>query len=167
MSSSCDGTCLATVATAESCIGKKPDEVFELVDLICPNQTETEILTGMECKTQEQAVKAAAKLQAKGCKNVLISMGAQGALLCGPEGTTPIACPEIAKENVIDTTGAGDALIGSLAHIVTKSPELPLEKAVQAACALATITVQAQGAQASYPPHGDPRVREILGPLGL
>mmetsp|Transcript_107676 Transcript_107676/g.335779 ORF Transcript_107676/g.335779 Transcript_107676/m.335779 type:complete len:351 (+) Transcript_107676:39-1091(+) len=139
-----------------------PDEAFELTDIVCPNQSETELLTGLPCGNEEEAAEAAKALMAKGCKKVLISMGAKGALVCTPQGATPVACPEVAKENVVDTTGAGDALVGSLAHILAAKPDIELVTAVEAACALASLTVQAQGAQASYPSHADPRVKEIL-----
>jgi len=144
-----------------------PDEMYKLVDIICPNQSETELLTGMPCKSEEEAIAAAKVLQDKGCKQVLISMGAQGALVCGPEGATHVKCPKLEKEQVVDTTGAGDALVGSLAHILAGLPEVSLERAVEAASAVATISVQSKGAQASYPSHEDQRVKDIMGKIGL
>lgn len=155
--------CVLTPAPAV----KLPDEVYKLCDLICPNQTETEVLTGMSCRTEQEAEAAAAALMEKGCKHVLISMGSQGALVCGPDGCKPAKCPALPKNKVVDTTGAGDALIGSLAHIMALAPKLDLVVAVEAACALATMTVQKQGAQASYPTHDDPEVKEVLATVGL
>lgn len=143
------------------------DEVYELTDLVCPNQSETELLTGLPCGNEEEAAEAAKALMAKGCKQVLISMGSKGALVCTPDGATPVACPKVEKEKVVDTTGAGDALVGSVAHILAAKPGIPLATAVEAACALASLTVQVQGAQASYPSHTDPRVKEILQSAGI
>jgi len=144
-----------------------PDEAFQLTDLVCPNQSETELLTGLPCGTEEEAGEAAKALMAKGCKQVLISMGSRGALVCGPEGARPVACPRVERERVVDTTGAGDALVGSLAHILAAKPGIELATAVEAACAVASLTVQVQGAQASYPSYADPRVKEILERAGI
>lgn len=138
------------------------DEVYELTDLLCPNQSETQILTGLPCNTQEEAADASKALMAKGCKKVLISMGAKGALVCGPDGAKMVDCPKIDEDSVVDTTGAGDALVGSLAHILAAKPNIDLAKAVEAACAVATLSVQAQGAQASYPTCSDQRVKDIM-----
>mmetsp|Transcript_28787 Transcript_28787/g.82410 ORF Transcript_28787/g.82410 Transcript_28787/m.82410 type:complete len:352 (-) Transcript_28787:91-1146(-) len=144
-----------------------PDEAFELTDLMCPNQSETELLTGLPCGSEEEAAEAAKSLMAKGCKRVVISMGSRGALVCGPDGAALVECPKVEKEKVVDTTGAGDALVGSLARILAAKPEIELAAAVEAACAVASLTVQVQGAQASYPSFTDPQVKEILQRVGI
>lgn len=144
-----------------------PDELYQLTDLICPNQTETELLTGLPCKSPAEAAAAAKCLMGKGCKKVLISMGSQGALVCGEGEPIPVQCPRLEKEQVVDTTGAGDALVGAVARILAARPELPLEKAVEAACAVASLSVQKKGAQDSYPTCEDPRVKAIMQPIGL
>mmetsp|Transcript_42465 Transcript_42465/g.98399 ORF Transcript_42465/g.98399 Transcript_42465/m.98399 type:complete len:346 (+) Transcript_42465:71-1108(+) len=144
-----------------------PDEAYQLTDLICPNQTEATLLTGLPCSSEEEAMEAAKALQGKGCKQVLISMGARGALVSGLEGATMVECPAVAKELVVDTTGAGDALVGALARVIAERPQIELKRVVEAACAVASLTVQAQGAQASYPRGDDDRVTKIMRIVGI
>ena len=78
-------------------------------------------------------------------------------------------CPKVpAGKKVVDTTGAGDSLIGALATVLAAdgSGKIPLEKAVATACEVATISVQDKGAQPSYPDKNDPRVIEIMKTFG-
>jgi ribokinase len=61
----------------------------------------------------------------------------------------------VEKVAVVDTSGAGDAFLGALAFYISNMPELPLQEAVQRSCAIATISVQRQGTQSSYPERAD------------
>ena len=56
---------------------------------------------------------------------------------------------------VVDTTGAGDAFVGSLAYFLACQPEVMLSQAVTRACRLAALTVEKPGAQSSYPNRAD------------
>jgi ribokinase len=57
-----------------------PDEIYGLCDIFCPNETETEILTGIEVKDVDDAKKAAQVLLNKGAKSVLITLGERGSV---------------------------------------------------------------------------------------
>ena len=123
-----------------------PDECYQLSDLFCPNQPETELLTGISAKTAEDAESAAQVLLDRGTANVLITMGDQGSLLVNKDGTCHIPVEPV---KAIDTTGAGDCFVGSLAYFVAKG--FALEEAVKRANLIASISVQGSGTQTSFP----------------
>jgi ribokinase len=81
-------------------------------DYFIPNETEAELITGMPVHSIEDATKCADYLLRHGIKRVVITLGERGALLAGPEGTAWIPA---FKVEAVDTTGAGDAFIGSFA----------------------------------------------------
>lgn len=62
-----------------------------------------------------------------------------------------IDVPRINQKDVVDTTGAGDAFVGSLAFFLTSGLGLGLAEAVKRSCQVATLTVMKKGTQASYP----------------
>jgi ribokinase len=132
-----------------------PDELFELSDICCPNETEAEILTGIRVKTVEDAEAAAQRLLARGAQNVIITLGARGSLLVNQAGAQHI---ETEVVQPVDTVGAGDAFVGSLAYFLAGGKALP--DAIRRANQIASISVQYAGAQSSYP-----RVKDL--PEGL
>jgi ribokinase len=81
-------------------------------DYVIPNETEAEALSGMPVRTLEDARNCAGKLLAGGLRRVIVTLGANGALCAGADGVRHI--PPF-KVEPVDTTGAGDAFIGSLA----------------------------------------------------
>jgi len=81
-----------------------------IADYVIPNETEAEVLSGMPVTDLDEARACAKKLLAEGLGRVIITLGANGALLMEPETHV-----EAFKVDPVDTTGAGDAFIGSLA----------------------------------------------------
>lgn len=77
-----------------------------------PNESEAELITGIPVHSVEEAKKCATFLLSKGLKRVVLTLGERGCLLAGSEGAQLI--PPF-KVNALDTTGAGDAFIGSFA----------------------------------------------------
>lgn len=94
-----------------------PQEFLELSSIVCPNETELEILTGLPVQTFDEIRVAAMHLQAMGANTVLVTLGARGALLLdkaeSAKGGVLFACPP--ADAVVDTSGAGDCFLGSLA----------------------------------------------------
>ena len=82
------------------------------LDYFIPNEHEAETITGAAVKTVDDAMNCAAKLLASGIRRVIVTLGANGALLAGREATEHVAAFPV---NCIDSTGAGDAFIGSFA----------------------------------------------------
>ncbi|MCE5260223.1 MAG: ribokinase, partial [Chloroflexi bacterium] len=124
-----------------------PDELLRLTDLLAPNESEAERLTGLRVLSMEEAAAAAAALQKRGPQHVVITLGERGALLAS--GHTPVMYVPAGRVQVVDTTGAGDAFIGSLACFIGEGRELA--QAVQWACRIATQTVLTPGTQTSMP----------------
>ena len=54
-------------------------------------------------------------------------------------------------DKVVDTTGAGDCFVGSMAYFLAENPDLGLEEIVRRACEIASVSVQAEGTQPSFP----------------
>ena len=124
-----------------------PDEVMSLVDILTPNETEAEGLTGLPVRSIEDATVAAERLLARGAGTVVLTLGAKGALVHGRKIHRLV--PAIDAGPVVDTTGAGDAFNGGLAVALAEGKELV--DAVRFACAVAGISVTRPGTAPSMP----------------
>ncbi len=122
------------------------DELLSLVDMITPNETEAQILTGVAVKTDEDAAKAAAVLHAKGIDSVLITLGSRGVWLSEQGNGQRI--PGFRVE-AVDTIAAGDTFNGAL--ITALLEKKPMPESVRFAHAAAAIAVTRHGAQPSVP----------------
>lgn len=122
------------------------DELLKLVDVIRPNSTEAEVLTGIHVKDRESAWKAAQRLLERGVKSAIVQAGDEGNLAVWPDGQRWL--PKLPVKSV-DATGAGDAFAAAVAVQLAQGAELA-EAAVfaNAAAALATTKL---GAQAGLP----------------
>jgi ribokinase len=120
--------------------------LFHLSDIIAPNETETELITGIPVNSLEQARNAAGALKELGSKTVILTLGERGVLLLDENGFSHT--PAV-KVNAVDTTGAGDAFIGSVAYFVAKGE--PAGQAVHKANRIAALSVTKIGTQASFP----------------
>lgn len=116
------------------------------IDIITPNQTEAERLSGIKILDITSAKEAATAICQKGVKNVVITLGAQGALIC-QQGVFSVVPAR--KVKAVDSTAAGDVFNGALA--LALSEHRTLEEAVTFACQAAARSVTKMGAQASIP----------------
>jgi ribokinase len=123
------------------------DETYPYVDLITPNETETEILTGIKVTDHASAEAAATLLQQKGVKNVIITLGEKGAYLQSADGIKEIIAGF--RVDAKDTTAAGDTFNGALT--VALSEGKSLRDAVLFAHRASAISVSRMGAQSSIP----------------
>lgn len=98
-----------------------------------------------------EAKNAIEKLVEMGAKTVIITLGEQGAIYSTFEERKIIHVKVRKIEKVVDTTGAGDAFIGSLAYYIAKYPILEFHQKIGAACEIAAISVQSPGTQKSFP----------------
>jgi ribokinase len=122
------------------------DELLGMVDIIKPNETEAEILTGIKVTDEASAGKAADALLVKGVKTVIITLGEKGLLLATDDSKEMIANNKV---EAVDSTAAGDAFTGSLAYGLAEGKSL--KKAALYANAVAAISVTRYGAQPSMP----------------
>lgn len=134
-----------------------PDELISLPDFILPNETELSLLTDQPVNDVSSAETAAKALLARGAQNVIVTLGAQGALIVNKEQTKHI--PPF-KVGVVDTTAAGDGFIGGFAAKLLESNSKLLDKqeqaiglqnAVRYACACGALAATKFGAQPSLP----------------
>lgn len=107
-------------------------------DYVIPNETEAEILCGMPVRNLEEARRCAKKLIDGGLDRVIVTLGANGALF-GDQHIKPFAV------DAVDTTGAGDAFIGSLAVFLSSGyGELEAISRANLYAALSTLSIGTQ-----------------------
>ncbi|MTI14599.1 ribokinase [Sansalvadorimonas verongulae] len=126
------------------------DELLACIDIITPNQTEAEVLTGIPANTEENAIKAAAALHNKGIATVVITMGKKGALI-SEKSESRIATQLINGFSVkaTDTTAAGDTFNGGM--LVALAEGKSLTDAIRFGNACGALSVTRSGAQTSIP----------------
>jgi len=115
------------------------------LDYFVPNESEAETITGMPVRNVDEAKKCAEKLLSGGVKRVIITLGANGALLASREGMEHIAAFSVKS---VDSTGAGDAFIGSFAVFLGEG--LPEREAVRKANLYAGLSTTGVGTQKSF-----------------
>jgi ribokinase len=123
-----------------------PDESFADIDLLCLNETECEAICGLNPSHPGEAVRAMKELRRRGAQNVVITLGARGAMASSGGAVSIVhAC----QTTVLDTTGAGDTFIGATAH--ARSAGLGEEEGLRLASAASALAVSRLGAQQSIP----------------
>lgn len=123
-----------------------PNEIWEHLYLITPNETEAQLLTGIEVNDEVSAKAACQRLVEKGIANVIVTLGAKGAYLQTQSYVKQLPAPIV---KVIDTTAAGDCFNGALVVAIAEGKSL--EEAAIFATKAASISVTRMGAQASMP----------------
>ena len=123
-------------------------DLLELVDVLLPNEYEIALMTGIPLLSAKDTRRAAERLLSLGPKNLLVTLGSQGALLLDGkthQETIIPACPVQA----VDSTAAGDCFVGALAVGLCEGKSLPC--AASFASAAAALSVTRPGAQPSLP----------------
>jgi len=122
------------------------DELLALVDIITPNETEAEKLTGIRVENDDDAARAAQALHQKGISTVIITLGSRGvwASVKGEGRRVPGF-----KVKAVDTIAAGDTFNGALVTALLEGEQL--DTAIRFAHAAAAIAVTRPGAQPSVP----------------
>lgn len=123
-----------------------PADMLARIDILTPNKTEASMISGIEVTDIGSAGLAAKAICAMGVKNVVVTMGPLGAVICDGEN---IQLVETRKVETVDTTAAGDVFNGALAVALAEGKEL--DAAVGFACEAASISVTRLGAQSSIP----------------
>ncbi|MCV9878828.1 ribokinase [Brenneria izbisi] len=123
-----------------------PDELLSLVDMITPNETEAQYLTGVSVQTEEDAARAAQVLHGKGIGTVLITLGSRGVWLSVKGKGQRIPGYRV---KAVDTIAAGDTFNGALVTALLENQ--PMSSAIRFAHAAAAIAVTRRGAQPSVP----------------
>lgn len=123
------------------------DELLRCVDIIVPNQSEAQLLTGIQVNDIASAQSASVLLHEKGIPAVVITMAEKGAYISSKYFNGLV--PGFTVGTVVDTVAAGDTFCAALAIGISEGN--PIEKAVEFANAAAAISVTRHGAQNSAP----------------
>jgi ribokinase len=123
------------------------------VDVACPNETEAAALTGIRIESLDDAQHAALRLHAMGARHAIITLGNQGAVVCGPDGWLEHV-PSFSVA-AVDTTAAGDAFAAGLG--VSLAQGKPVSAAVRYGCAAGALATTRPGAQPAMPTAADVR----------
>ncbi len=125
-----------------------PARISELIeaDYFVPNETEAEVITALPVHTLEEAKTCGVSLLQKGFRKVILTLGARGSLIMS-EGMAELIPPFTVTPK--DTTGAGDAFIGSFSVFLAEG--LPEKDALLRANLFAGLSTQRVGTQKSFP----------------
>ncbi|URD49786.1 PfkB family carbohydrate kinase [Chroococcidiopsis sp. CCNUC1] len=121
-----------------------PDELYPLIDIITPNETEAGRLVGFTVDGRETATAAARALLQKGVGNAIVKLGARG-VICATQAET-FFTPAFSV-TAVDTVAAGDAFNGGLAAALVEG--LPLRQAVVWGAAAGALAATKPGAQSA------------------
>ena len=123
-----------------------PDEIFQYIDYITPNETEISIITAHKTKTEADLQEAAASLFQKGIGIVVLKAGKNGAYIIGENEFCHMPGFQV---KVVDTTGAGDTFNAGFAVALAQGKEL--KESVRFANAAGALSTMAKGAQSAMP----------------
>lgn len=123
-----------------------PGRLIQNVDIMKPNETELQTLTGMPTATTEQIVEAAGSLLKKGIDKVVVTVGSKGTVLVTKD-KHEVFPPR--KVEAVDTTAAGDSFTAALAMKLVDGH--PIEEAIRFGNIVSSIVVTRKGAQSSIP----------------
>jgi ribokinase len=126
--------------------GPLPADWFARIDYLTPNESEAEALTGVAVTDQDGARRAGERLLQLGAGKVIITLGAQGALLVTAKGHQHFPAPVVQP---LDTTAAGDTFIGGFAAGLVRG--LEEGEAIAFGQRAAALSVTRAGAQPSIP----------------
>ena len=125
---------------------KLSEEIYKSVDILTPNETETEILTGIMPECDVTAALAVKGLYGYGVGKAVITLGSKGILAAEGQTLTPI--PAV-KVKVVDTTAAGDTFVGALAAELSRGADFI--DACKFGVKAAALTCTRKGAAGSIP----------------
>jgi len=125
-------------------------DLLQRVDILIPNESETERLTGQKIQSPEDVLKAGAMLLDQGMGSVVLTLGEKGALILEGDPAWPTSqLVQAFPVQAVDTTAAGDGFVGALATGLGEG--MSLRAAARFASAAAAISVTRLGAQPSLP----------------
>lgn len=123
-----------------------PENLFKNTDIMKPNETELQTISGIKIENYDDILRAAKKILQMGVKNVIVTLGENGSLLVNDNCIKRFATPQV---NAIDTTAAGDSFTAGLVKSLIE--EKSLEDAIKYGHIVSSIVVTRKGAQSSIP----------------
>ena len=128
-------------------------ELLAVTDVVIPNESESEVLTGIAVDSEAAMLETADYFKAHGVNNLLITLGSRGVFYCTPHGHGMVPA---FKVKAVDTTAAGDTFIGALASQLATDLSNVADALVYAQRA-SSLTVQRMGAMPSIPTEAEVR----------
>lgn len=125
---------------------KLSDDIIKNVDLLTPNETELEILSGVSINCEDDIKKAANVMIEKGVKQLIVTLGSKGSLYLDKD---TMEFKKSYKVDAVDTTAAGDSYTGALS--VALSQNKSIDEAMEFASKVGALCVTKVGAQTSIP----------------
>ncbi|MBN2898727.1 MAG: ribokinase [Clostridia bacterium] len=122
------------------------NELLSCVDLLIPNETEFESLTGVAVETREDLMMGYQAINALGIKEIIVTLGSKGAWYYNGENFLSVAAKKV---NAVDTTAAGDSFIAGVCESLARGASM--QEALEMGTKVAAITVTRFGAQSSLP----------------
>ncbi len=116
-----------------------------LADYLVVNETEAEVMSGVQVRKESDLDACVDALLNRGVRRVILTLGARGAILASRSGRVHVPAFTV---SAVDTTGAGDAFIGSLAVFLTEG--MSEEEAVSRANLYAALSATRTGTQKSF-----------------
>jgi ribokinase len=129
-----------------------PRDLYPLVSIVTPNETEAQILTGENTDTDEGIARAGAALVARGIESAVIKAGGRGAFLATSEGCLRIPGFRV---KVVDTVAAGDSFNAGLALALGEGRSM--RDAIRFANAVGALSTTREGAQSAMPSYDEAR----------
>lgn len=123
-----------------------PDTVLRKIDVLTPNETEAEFLTGIRVRDPESAAEAGARLRERTLSDVLVTLGAAGCVWVWSTGFEHIPAPRV---EAVDTTAAGDAFNAGLAVGLARGE--PIARALRTAVRAGAAATLRSGAASAMP----------------
>lgn len=128
--------------------------IYSLCDILCVNESEARLMTNLKVDTRESCIIACKMIIDLGCKSVILTLGENGAVYVDNQNKT-IHVPVPNQIEPVDTTGAGDSFMGSLAFYLVNYPQMNIEDVIKRCNYIASNAVTKQGTQDSYPFRND------------
>ena len=122
------------------------DEILANTDILTPNETELELLSGLKTDSIENIKIAGKKLIAEGVKEIVVTLGSKGAMHITKDSDRYY---EAYKVDAVDTTAAGDSFNGAMSVYLSQGKTM--EEAIKFAMKVGALTVMREGAQTSLP----------------
>ncbi|XP_011406960.1 PREDICTED: ribokinase-like [Amphimedon queenslandica] len=158
-----DSAATTTIFNAAPGLAGLKKEFYKYSDILCVNETEAELLSGVSVTDRASGESAVLSLQNEGPGCVVLTMGSGGVLYTLPReernGDDSVSVHHIPAEpvNVVDTTGAGDAFVGALAYYIARHSSLSFSEKIRRSSLIATHTVTLPGTQTSFQTHTLPK----------
>jgi ribokinase len=122
------------------------EEIYRYAEILTPNESELEVLTGHNTETLEQVEAAGKILVGKGTKEIIVTLGQNGCMHINKYGAMHY---KAYKVKAVDTTAAGDGFNGALAVSIDEGNTI--EEAIKFAMKVGAMIVTREGAQTSLP----------------